>query len=484
MGEGSVVAVFVVLLTSYVIAWYSAPRSRETRVEDHLFAGNSPLLGLSSSVGAIVSMAVAFTALLSAGFVFGWQILLSIAAGGAAGLMTLVTFARRPTTTRLLDHAAELRHRHGASYLSVLASGRSNSFLIFYAVALVFYQGMLATELAVLRNFMRFFIPMSSVELGLLVAVTVIVCYSYVFLGGFRGVLTTDYFQLLVVIAFIALIGAHFVKVRLPFHIPSLTVAATPWTPLRLILLHVGVLVAAFAWGLANTDQWYRTVGTLPLKVATRTLKWAALITFCIAIPPVLAGSAAASSLPHQLGNTASLHLLSRLWLGGDVTLRFVMIMALTCAALTTLNTYIISTEQLYYEFSIRMIANTHRQYVLEFLFKWKQIRVVASIALAIAYGCSYLISEQMIYAVGVLAACGFIFFVPALVASTYRSPVKAASRANRDVPVLIASLLLSPIILATLRYFTGEVNTHLYLIPASIGIACALASAGYLRRS
>ena len=128
MGEGSVVAVFLVLLTSYVIAWNSAPGSRESRVEDHLFAGNTPLLGLSSSVGAIVSMAVAFTALLSAGFVFGWQILLSIA-GGAAGLKALVTFARRPATVRALDHSAELRHSHGASYLSILASGRSNSFL-------------------------------------------------------------------------------------------------------------------------------------------------------------------------------------------------------------------------------------------------------------------------------------------------------------------------------------------------------------------
>jgi hypothetical protein len=198
----------------------------------------------------------------------------------------------------------------------------------------------------------------------------------------------------------------------------------------------------------------------------------------------VLAGSAAVATLPHEVGNTASLHLLSRLWLGGDVTLRFVMIMALTCAALTTLNTYIISTEQLYYEFSIRMIPNTHRQKVLELLFKWKQIRVVASIALAIAYGCSFFISDQMVYTVGVLSLCGFIFFAPALLAAMIRPQAKAAARSNRDVQVLITSLVLAPIVLVVLRYFTGEIAAHLYLLPTSIGIACSLASAGYLRKS
>ena len=89
-----------------------------------------------------------------------------------------------------------------------------------------------------------------------------------------------------------------------------------------------------------------------------------------------------------------------------------------------------------------------------------------------------------MIYAVGVFSACGFIFFVPALVAATLRSPVKAAARANRDVPVLIASLLLTPLVLAVLRHVAGEITTHLYLLPASVGIACAIASTGYLRRS
>ena len=184
-----------------------------------------------------------------------------------------------------------------------------------------------------------------------------------------------------------------------------------------------------------------------------------------------------------KVGNTASLYLLSRLWLSGDVTLRFVMIMALTCAALTTLNTYIISTEQLYYEFSIRIIANTHREYLLQVLFKWKQIRVVASIALAVAYGCSFFISDQMVYTVGVLSLCGFIFFVLALIAAMCRPQAKAAARSKRDVQVLITSLVLAPIVLVVLRHFTGEIAAHLYLLPTSIGTACALASAVYLRR-
>lgn len=479
MGEGSVGAVFFVLLTSYVIAWRTAPESRESPVEEHLYGGNTPVLGLSSSVGAIVSMAVAFTALLSAGFVFGWQVLLSMGAGGAAGLKTLAIFARRPTTRRALDHSAEQENRYGASYLAILGSGRRGSFLFFYAVAIIFYQGMLATELAVLRKFLHFFIPMGSVELALLLAVIVIVCYSYVFLGGFRGVLTTDYFQLLVVVAFMALVAAQVVREGGVPRIPSMTVAAITWTPVRLTLLHVGVFMGAFGWGLANLDQWYRTIGTLPIVTAMRTLRYAAVITYTIAIAPVLAGSAALlSGLPRAVGNAASLHLLGQMWTAGDATLKFVLVMALTCAALTTLNTYIISTEQLYYEFSIRLVAPTHRLYVLEFLLKWKQIRAVALFALAVAYVASFAISDDMVYAVGVGALCGFIFFVPALLSATLGSATSASSRSQRDVGVLLASLILAPLLLALFRRYVGEISTHLYLLPAAIGCACAATAA------
>jgi hypothetical protein len=473
VGEGSVGAVFIVLLTSYAIASRAAPASRESPVEQHLFGGNTPLLGLSSSVGAIVSMAVAFTALLSVGFVFGWQVLLSIGAGGAAGLKALATFARRQRTRNALDDAATQNYRYGASYLAILATGRSNGFLLFYAVAILFYQAMLATELAVLRKFLHFFIPMPSLELGLLLAIIVIVCYSYVFLGGFRGVLTTDYFQLLVVVAFIALVAAHLVHASAPPHIPSMATAATTWTPIRLVLLHVGVFIGAFGWAFGNIDQWYRTIGTLPLNAALRTLKFAAVITYTIAIAPVLAGSAAIAHLPRAVGNTASLHLLNQLWMAGDSTLRFVLVMALTCAALTTLNTYTISTEQLYYEMSIRMIATSHRQYFFEWLLKWKQIRVAALVALALAYGASFAISDTMVYAVGVCALCGFIFFVPALLVATKHA---ADTYPRSDVATLATSLVLTPIALIIGRHYVGEIATQLYLLPAAIGIACAVA--------
>jgi hypothetical protein len=306
-----------------------------------------------------------------------------------------------------------------------------------------------------------------------LLAIIVIVCYSYVFLGGFRGVLTTDYFQLLVVVAFIALVAAQLVRAQGLPRIPSMTAAATTWTPVRLVLLHVGVFIGAFGWGLGNIDQWYRTIGTLPLTTALRTLKLAAIITYTIAIAPVLAGSAALAHLPPAVGNTASLYLLDQLWMDGDSTLKFVLIMALTCAALTTLNTYTISTEQLYYEMSIRMVATSHRQYIFEWLLKWKQIRIAALVALVLAYSASFAISDTMVYAVGVFALCGFIFFVPALLVATKRSP---DAQHSSNVTILATSLILTPIVLVIAQRYVGEISTQLYLLPAAIGIACALA--------
>src|ERR1700745_3481625 len=108
--------------------------------------------------------------------------------------------------------------------------------------------------------------------------------------------------------------------------------AAIHWTPITLVLLHLGVFIGSFGWALANIDQWNRTIGTLKFPTGDQTLKLSALITFVVAIVPVLVGSAALkTTLPRNVGNAASLHLLQTLWASGNTTSRFIFVMALTC---------------------------------------------------------------------------------------------------------------------------------------------------------
>ena len=479
MMQASALAILLVLAASYGIAWWSARRQRAVPVNQYLFGGNTPLLGLSSSVGAIVSMAIAFTALLSAGFVFGWQILFSIFAGGAGGLWLLFRFAHSPEVKQAREKAQETQHRLGASFLAILADRRGAGFLFFYAVAIAFYLAMLATELAVLRVFLQFFIPFGDAELVVVLVAILLVCYSYVFLGGFRGVLITDYFQLLVVLAFIGLLAVHLGATPFRGSIPPMTKAAIQWTPMRLVLLHAGVFFGTFAWGLGNLDQWYRTFGTLSSPAAEKIIRTAALITFGAAIIPVLFGSAALTrGIPSSVGNEASLYLVAELWRDGGATLRFVFIAALTCAALTTLNTYLISIQQLYYEFGVHFTSLDSRLHFVELLFKWRDIRLFAFVGAAISLAASFAIAGANVYSIGVAALCGFVFCVPAVLSAV--SPRLAGA----EVWSLIGGVIISPAILLWLRTRIGPIHVHLYLIPCAAAAACTLAfSAGLLFR-
>jgi Na+/proline symporter len=476
MTQGATLAVFVVLVSSYAIAWWSARHERAPAVHQYLYAGNSLVLGVSSSIGSIVSMAIAFTALLSAGFVFGWQILFSILGGGAAGLWALFRFIGTPQIANARETAVRDDREFGASYLAILADQRGLPFLTFFWVAILFYHAMIATELAVLRGFLRFFTELPELELAVLLAMIALVCFSYVFIGGFRGVLVTDYFQLLVVIAFLGLLVAKFCLGPITLSVPSMTTAAIRWTPRTLVLLHVGVFVGTFAWVLANVDQWLRTVGTLSPPDANKALRIAAVVTFVAAIVPILVGSSAlVHGLAPTVGNEASLHLSLALWRTGGTTLQFVFVSALTCAALTTLNTYIISIQQLYYEFTVRMVAETHRQYIAEWLLKWRGVRLVGFLSLALAFMISFGISARMVYAVGVGALCGFVFFVPVVIYELVpRAHRFFRARGSFEARALVVSLVIFLPVLEFLRARVGAISVHLYLLP--LGAACAAA--------
>lgn len=476
-GAGYSVAIFLVVVASYIIAWWSSRKNRDTRVNTYLFAGNTAALGLSSSVGTIISMAVGFTALLSAGFVFGWQILFSILPGGGVGLWVILRFINTPIIHAKRTEALSSHWKYGASYLAFLSKDRPKSSLAYYSVAMFFYVAMLATEVAVLRGALRFFLGVDKAELVMLLGAIIAVCISYVYIGGFRGVLVTDYFQLLVVIAFIGSVLPHVVRLDLFESIPTPTVAAIHWTPTSLVILHIGAFFGAFAWTAGNLDQWFRTLGTLPEPTARRTLRLAAIVIYTCTILPILAGSvAAARGLPPSIGNTASLHLLLALWQTEDPTGRFLFVATIGCAALTTLNTYVMTMQQLYYEFCVTMVAETPYQYIAEWLLKWPSVRKAIFILTAGSVAVSLLISDANVYLVGVFASCGYIFLaLPILLSLSQRIRVMTQPV---DVRALASALIFFALLLFILRSWTGAIAVHLYVLPAAAGMAICISIA------
>jgi hypothetical protein len=479
----AVIATFLVLIASFAISLWSAWRDRSRRIDSYLYSGNTELLGVSSCIGSVVSMAVSFTALLSAGYLWGWQILFSIVPGCLVGLGLLLCLSRHPL---IADHQVAVEGQQlpdGASYISLFASRKPRLFA-FYVFFLVAYAAMLLTELTVLRTFMESLTALPAPELTLTIGVIAFVCFAYVFIGGFRGVLVTDYFQLLVVIAFVGVWLATLVHSG-PWSVPGPTTSRLHWTFWRLLLLHVGCFCGALAWMFASIDQWYRTFGTLPLITARRVaITAAATLSLMIAVP-VLAGSSALlrHDVPPAVSNGISLFLVRGMVRGSPAGIRFLFVMALVCAALTTLNTYVITIQQLYYEFSIRLTAHRFWTYVVtEMVAKWRNVRMVSLVLLIVAFVGSLLMPERYVYMFGVLSLSTFVFAVPLLInellAVAARNPAAAETPWARQAHVALwIAIILCGALLIAARLLLGSITEHLYVIPAAAAAASLIGS-------
>lgn len=164
------------------------------------------------------------------------------------------------------------------------------------------------------------------------------------------------------------------------------------------------------------------------------------------------------------------------------VGVQFLFVMALVCAALTTLNTYIITFQQLYYEFSLRLNANRFWTFVFsEFLLKWGNVRGVSLAVLGVAFVGSLILPERYVYAFGVGSLATVIFAVPVLLnelPAVHRNDEAASHTrwARRAHLYLWGAIALCAAFLVIARICLGSITQHLYVIPAAaIGASVVL---------
>ncbi len=490
MGNVTIFAVFMVLIASLAISAWSSRSRRSNLIQNFLFEGNTPLLAISSCIGSIISMAVSFTALLSAGYLWGWQITFSMIAGGLAGLAAILTLSAHPAITQNAERVEQRSFISGVSYLAIFGSLES---MPYYGFLMAAYTAMLITEMVVLRTFISFLSELPRFELLLLVGTVLLVCYAYVYIGGFRGVLVTDYFQLLVVFVFIGLWIASISQQPVAVHLPSPSESRIVFTAWTRVLLHAGCFAGGFAWTFANTDQWFRTYGTLKVTQARRVLITSALTMCAFSVVPVLAGAAVIGrpTISPAITNGISLVLVGNLLIHASVTLRFVFAMALTCAALTTLNTYLMTLQQLYYEASTRIDSKHYLHYLLiNYPLKWKAVRGVVFLITVVAFVASCFFPDRYVYTFGVASLSMFVVILPflgtalaELIAVSPRRWVRAAATsaaiklAERRRLTLYISVVGWLLLLAAGRVLMGALTLHLYIIPATALAATATAT-------
>jgi len=276
------------------------------------------------------------------------------------------------------------------------------------------------------------------------------------------------------------------------FQIPSPMAAQLHISGWTRFMLYSGVFGGSVAWMFASVDQWYRTIGTLPIRAARQVLITAGIALCVFSIVPIMAGAAAVgrADIPPQVSNRISMILVADLVTHANITIRFVFAMALTCAALTTLNTYLMTMQQLYYEAATRIGTSTHWAYVtLEFTLKWKQVRAVVGVLAALAFLVSCFFPSRYVYAFGVFALSTLILmlpFVAGALAEVFQNArhrvVRAAAVAIGDALMMhggvtvVSAIVAWAVLLGVSHSALGQLSRHLFVIPAA-AFAAALTS-------
>jgi hypothetical protein len=484
MAELATIPTLLAVLASYLLVLW-ASRGRRPTLAEFLFSGNTVALSISSGVGSLFTVSIACTALLSAGFLYGWQILLSSIAGTAAGTLILLRLIKSPTVEAFKARQLAEGPVGGSSFLAMLASRARATYPVGTVVILILvYTTLLASELAVFRVTTASLVSLDTPELLAILLMIVGICFSYVFVGGYRATLLTDHFQMMIVAAFFGMLFGQIDWSDIDLQ----TLSGPAHSALSIVtwfdftILHAASFLGSACLVVGSADHWFRTIGTLTLPEARRSLIVCSVIGSVAGSLVVLAGTyyARLSSQLTPVAGQGSLRLLENIASLGSRSLTFMLFAALACVALTTINTYMITQQQLYYEFVTRYSARSAGSYLVEYFVRWRQVRLVGFVLVATAFLISLSIPSDWIYGVGVAALSTAIAFSPLLVTEAFgrrQEAVQTWTTRSPTLAVLLSYGLWLPAIVA-LEHISGSAWSRLYLIPCGLTISTAI---GYL---
>jgi len=474
----------LVVLGSFFLVIATSWRTPVRLAQSHLFAGNSLALSISSGIGSLFSMSLACTAVLSIGNAYGLEIIYSAVPGAITGALLLARLSRSEICAKLRKRQSETNGACGASYVAALAATRGRNYAVGLGILLLLlYTAILGSELAVARVTLSNLLDFQSVDYLLVSIAILAVCYSYVYIGGYRGVLITDHLQLLVMIGFFGLLCYHadwgLIWMGFSNHLGG---QFGPFGLHERILLHLSSFSGAAFLIVLPPDNWIRTVGTLNRDVAVRSVYWAVGLGTVTGCCLILVGTSFASLLPFKsaVAGQVSLELLKLLASNSSAGISVSFFAALTCVLLTTLDTFVILQQQLYFEVISRSRADSGIGYLAEYLFRWSQIRVFSLVLLTFAAGVSLLIGDQYIYSFGTATMSLIAILTPAILIELLPRRFRKRLRENKSIiPTVCISFAgwLAALVIA--RSVFGPISTHLYILVFASGVG-ALSGVAY----
>jgi hypothetical protein len=316
-----------------------------TRYAEFLFTGKTFVFSVISSAGAAFSV----TYFLGATFIYAsilrvWcvPILIAIAVLVIAGARRIVTVA----ASELRDPAFE---NSDQNLLLALMQRRlqPRNFSVFVQLLFVSSFLLLVEELSISRVILNSLFPDLPILASTLLFTIVAVILAYVYIGGFRAVLTADWVQFSVLVAFLGLL-LFFVSAR--GH--PLAVLAVPRNLTRSTIIGASVLWTVYGatFLLLAVDLYSRMNFSAPANVLLVMRLRLVTISISLVFVVVLIGVVFAISLSPEIGRvlTPTQYYSSLSALFATTPLSHVaFLVAVFCMIFTTVNTLLITTAQI-----------------------------------------------------------------------------------------------------------------------------------------
>jgi len=277
----------------------------------------------------------------------------------------------------------------------MLLSSQTGCRLSLYLIYLLYLLFSLTAEISVFRGGLAVFDKSALIPFATLVLLAI--TYAYVFLGGFRGVLLTDVVQMAtIVISFIAFFITIFITSSSQSRVHSLpSIENFTWYDVTCMGISA-VFIGTSMWS-SSPEVWIRVITLRGSSEAKSAIQWAFIGTIIVLLLPVLlvayAAPTPAASIDLTEAFTVWTEVLStaKIWI-----LPYIFLLILINAIFTTIDTYILTFEQLLYimrsEFAIFETALAGR------------LRLAAPIFIAVSFVASMRLDNRVLFLVGAMS--------------------------------------------------------------------------------
>lgn len=303
--------------------------------EAYLFEGRHIVHSVASNVGAVFSL----TGFIGATFVY------SLVLQGWIQIVTIAVFAVlivvvRHVVRRLDEAVPERRGNLLLDYFQRVLSEKDFRAIVYLYSAI--YFALLVEELAVSRVVL-FHLIRQPLVVAFLLCLATFVIYTYLYLGGFRAVVTADVVQIVILVLFSTLL------LKIVVTSPSVQHRAAPvFEPSVMVGLNIaGTVIFGVVWFLAALD-FYSRLNFAGRKSGRQTTSFIGS-SFILMMILLLIGSAFGRFLGERVTIESSSDYVNRLvlfFLERSLPAALMLIAAIFAMIFTTLDTFMVTTLQ------------------------------------------------------------------------------------------------------------------------------------------